>query len=185
MRLFIAIELESQLSDELLSAQKLLQPYRRSLKLATPEQMHLTLLFLGEVSESLVPEVSEKFQRLTSGFSPFQIALEQAGFFPPSGAVRVIWAGIREENGVLLRCQKAVAHLLEEYAEKKENRVFSPHVTLARVREGQKPVGLRECLLDLRLKPLTQQVEHLSLIQSVLHPSGARYATLVQARLGS
>lgn len=185
MRLFTAIELDERAKDGLIRLQESLGRYGRVVRWVTREQMHLTLVFLGEVPDGRVSQVAEAVQRAAGRIEPFDLTIAGSGCFPPRGRVRVVWVGVEERSGWLLRCQSACADELESVGFPKESRPYSPHLTLGRVRDDTTNGALRNDVDRLQVERAAQHVESVRLIQSVLTPHGARYSTVAQCPLKS
>ncbi len=94
--------------------------------------MHLTLCFIGEVDGSTFLDISEALVTITA--EPFSLQLRGVGFFPPRGLPRVVWAGI-EKSEPLMTLQRKITTRLFQLGVTLENRKFTPHLTLARLRE--------------------------------------------------
>jgi 2'-5' RNA ligase len=176
VRLFIAIELEDRVKEALLGLQQSLGRFDRVVRWVTRDQMHLTLVFLGEVRDDRVPAVCEAVKRAADRSEPFELTFTGSGCFPPGGRVRVVWAGIEEPTGALLRCQAACAEELEAGGFPRESRPYSAHLTLGRVRDDTTRGELRDHVGRIELAPLPQSVDAVHVVQSRLAPSGAQYS---------
>ena len=97
-----------------------------------PVQLHLTLVFIGEVSGATFLDIREALDEITA--QPFDLRCKGVGFFPPRGLPRVVWTGI-ERSEPLMLLQRKIATRLYQLGVEMENRKFSPHITLARLRE--------------------------------------------------
>lgn len=185
MRTFIAIDFDDAIRDQLGRAQARLQPSCPALKWVRADQVHLTLKFLGEVRDRLLPEIGEALDRLAVGCPPFEIAVESLGAFPPAGSVRVIWAGIRDSEHRLETCQRQCDEYLGRLGFAPENRAFSPHLTLARAKS---PMPGREIREAIRREASTrfgvQLVEGVTFYQSTLTPRGPIYQVLSRHSFG-
>lgn len=95
-----------------------------------PEQLHLTLSFIGEVSGSAFLDIKEALAAIQA--APLTLRLQGVGFFPPRGQPRVVWAGIAK-NDPLAVLQRKITTRLFALGFEPENRKFSPHITLARL----------------------------------------------------
>ncbi len=126
-RLFVAIDLPAPIQERLAHLCSGLPGARW----IPPEQMHLTLRFIGEVSSETAGQVREVLHEVRSG--PFHLQLEGVGFFPPRGNPRVVWAGIRP-SGPLVVLRNRVESVLRAAGLEPEGRKFAPHITLARLR---------------------------------------------------
>ena len=126
-RLFVAIDLPEQIKAETASFGRTLTGARW----VPPEQLHLTLRFIGDTDE-------ETFQGIRSalgsiGGAPFPLALRGTGHFPPGKEARVLWIGM-EENPELAELQRRVERSVVAAGIAAEARRFSPHLTIARLR---------------------------------------------------
>ncbi|MBI5152319.1 RNA 2',3'-cyclic phosphodiesterase [Candidatus Peregrinibacteria bacterium] len=142
---------------------------------ATPaKSSHLTLKFLGEVSDEKMPEIKEKLGRIN--FKKFRIELTEAGFFTDrNGHIRVIWVGLTSPPE-LMQLQKEIEDAVSKYgAVKTEN--FIPHLTLSRVKYANDK-DLSRQIKNAKIKKLEMEVEHFSLMQSQLSPTGPIYTEL-------
>ncbi len=97
-----------------------------------PEQLHLTLVFIGEVSGPVFLDIRETLDGITA--PPFALRLKGVGFFPPRGLPRVVWAGV-EHCEPLMALQRKITTRLFQLGVPLENRKYSPHLTLARLRQ--------------------------------------------------
>ncbi|MBN1512527.1 MAG: RNA 2',3'-cyclic phosphodiesterase [Phycisphaerae bacterium] len=183
MRLFVAIELEGRIKDALGRAQASLATHDRAVRWVTQDQMHLTLVFLGEVADGRVPAVCDAVRRAVGRCRPFDLTVSGSGCFPPGGGVRVVWVGVQEPTGRLQSLQAAVAEELEAMGFPKEDRPFSPHLTLGRVRDDRTRGELRADVDALSMAPLAQSVSAVHVVASELRSSGARYRTVAECAL--
>jgi 2'-5' RNA ligase len=183
VRLFTAIELDDRVKDLLARARESLRRHDRVVRWVTRDQMHLTLVFLGEVPEARVDEVCQAVQRAAKRVAPFEIVVAGNGCFPPRGHVRVIWVGTEDQGGQLKRCQAVCADELEAIGFPRESRPFSAHLTLGRVREDTTNGALRNDVERLKVPSITQYAGSIHVIQSELTPHGARYVTVASCGL--
>ncbi|HEV2863441.1 MAG TPA: RNA 2',3'-cyclic phosphodiesterase [Pyrinomonadaceae bacterium] len=143
-----------------------------------PEKMHVTLKFLGDVDAARVASLRRAAEVSTRGLSSFTLTVEGTGSFPPRGAPRVIWLGLRDTSGQLARLQSLLEQECEREGFPREPRPFKPHLTLARIRT---PHGARELAAahaDAPFGPLDFNVPELLLIHSQLGPGGSRYTPI-------
>jgi 2'-5' RNA ligase len=183
MRLFIAIDLEEEAKRELRRLQEALKQFDRDVRWVTRDQMHLTLVFLGEVADAKLPSVSTAVEQATDKIGPFEITLAGSGCFPPAGKVRVVWAGVEESTGALAKLQAACADNLEAEGFLKDSRPFSPHLTLGRVKSDTTDGKLRAAADELTVEMVLQPVSAVRVVQSKLTPHGSRYRTVAQSAL--
>ena len=103
MRAFVAIELSREVRDVLAGLVGHLELARvRSLRTVNPDGIHLTLKFLGEVSEQLAPSIAGEVERAVAGHSPFTLNIDGSGVFPDERRVRVLWVGLQGDLPSLL-----------------------------------------------------------------------------------
>ena len=190
VRTFVAVELPEVVRAELGRSQREMQrlararnlPIGSSLKWVAPEGIHLTLKFLGEVPEAMVEPIAEAVQVATAGRPALNLELSGRGAFPSARSPRVLWVGLAGDLAALADLQRVVEQELGRLGFAPENRAFSPHLTLARVREQAAPVERRAVaeLLTLPQSLITVRfiAGQVSLMKSELRPSGARYEAL-------
>lgn len=183
MRLFIAVELSEEIKAELRRLQSLVVKTSPSLRLTTPEQMHITLKFLGDTPDETFPQVQELFHTIVDKHRTCSLSLSHTGCFPPRGKVRVVWVGVDDPDKVLAQCAASFSEEFASLGYPSEKREFTPHVTLARVKKAPENPALREYVGGISPERLTQNVESISLIESVLGPEGAEYHTLTHGSL--
>ena len=169
MRCFISIDIPTELSEKLYEFQKKL---RGDLKFVESTNFHICLKYLGEVPDEKVPEIAEVMRHVASNLSSFEIKVLGIGGFPNSTRPRVIWAGAKANFDF----QKTLDTKLAEIGFPAENRDFTPHITLARVKGGK--IHLPE-LGDLG----EFSVSEIRLKKSVLTPKGPIYTTIESALL--
>src|SRR4030066_293509 len=188
IRSFIAIELPEAVKKGLQQLQtELTLPRYSFVKCVAPEGIHLTLKFLGNVSAQKVAEITRVMEQASQGVSPFQLQITEVGAFPNMRQPRVLWVGIKGELDKLIAWQKRIDDGLVPLGFAKEVRPFTPHLTLARVRENCSP-GDRRGLGELVMKTPVEidyklMVNSLSLMRSQLSPGGAVYSRLAEVKL--
>ena len=184
MRLFVAIELNDAVKKSLMDAQKALVGFNRMVRWVGKEQMHLTLKFLGEVKSGKLPEIKRAVEAAATDSIPFDLDAVGTGCFPPKGKVRVVWTGIEKSGDELANCQAKVESELEKVGFPKEERPFSPHLTLGRVKEDLSGGELRDEIARVDAKRVSQRVEKIVLMSSELTRAGARYTKVGTWKLG-
>ena len=155
-----------------------------ALKWVTADHAHLTLVFLGNVEETRVPAVVEAVGRGVDA-SPFEIALDTLGVFPPRGAPRVLWIGVGDGASSLSDLQRELARRMAALGILLEDRPFHPHLTLARWRESRSPDRDRALAVASHRVIGRARVDGATLYQSRLSPAGPSYTALARASLVS
>ena len=167
--------------DTLRSRVGRLAPHAR-LSWVSPERLHLTLAFIGDVPESRMPAIQTALEQPTT-VRQFPLDLAGAGAFPRRGRPRVLWVGIHDGRESLMAVAGEVWTRLGEAGVAVDTRPFSPHMTVARVKEpaGLRPATLLEGLADAAIGRMT--VDAITLFQSRLSPSGPSYHVLARSPL--
>lgn len=179
-RAFIAVDVRC--GEELRKAIEELRGYGRPLKPVSPDIVHITLKFLGDTDERIVPEIEAVMRQAVADAPPFHINLIGTGVFPNARSPRVIWAGMQGAEP-LVKLASSLDEGCGTLGFPREKRAFSPHLTLARVREGHKP-DLLGFLQDHQGKEFGSfTVDRIKLKKSVLTPSGPIYSDVIEAAL--
>lgn len=137
MRLFIAIDLDEAVKAAVVKLQSRLKQSLRNgngLKWVPQEQMHFTLKFLGEVDEGRIDEIGKAINTACFEKKAFEFELSAIGTF--GRPAKVLWLGSETQSGELIALVDSVEQALQESGFEKENRPFSVHLTLARVKDG-------------------------------------------------
>jgi 2'-5' RNA ligase len=173
MRMFIAIELPSEVKAHLAELQKKLDGHFAQLILA--KEIHLTLKFLGEVDEQKIAEIKQKLEKVD--FGSFDASLGKPGVFPNESYVRVVWIGVEPAESIIAlqnKIEKSLAGLFEQDTR------FSPHLTLARVKFVKDKQAFIENLKKLEAGKNEFLVSSFKLIKSTLTPKGPVYETIAE-----
>jgi len=194
MRLFVALDIDEEIRNriqEFTEQIRDLAPYTRWL---APGSLHITLKFIGEQPEAFVQQIESALKSVT--VAPFRVEFCGAGFFPTSKAARVFWIGIEAEPGLVELASKT-EDSLATLAIPKEQRAFSPHLTLARSsnasgapgwRTGDKPnqqfAGLQEHLAKSPARSFgTMTAREFFLYRSKLSSKGSTYTKIARFQL--
>jgi 2'-5' RNA ligase len=144
-----------------------------------PENLHITVKFLGRIDETRVPAVIEALHTAATGRHAFDLEIVSLGAFPSPTRPRVLWAGVTEGETPLAALAAAVDDALAPLGFPRETRAFTAHVTLARVREPRRTPALAEALAAAAARRFGRlTIEHVALMRSDLSPRGARYTAL-------
>jgi 2'-5' RNA ligase len=154
-----------------------LRPLVPGVAWVAPDNLHLTVKFLGGVDEGRLADVTAALARAARAAPPFDLHVLGLGAFPSATRPRVLWAGVAAGAEPLTRLASAVDDVLGATGFAREDRAFSPHVTFGRVREPRRQPALADTL-DARRDFGHVQVTKLSLMRSDLSPRGARYTEL-------
>lgn len=182
-RAFIAVDINEEVRGKLVEFQRQLEATRADLKLVEPENIHVTMKFLGEVPESRVPEITEALGASLEGTKGFDIGVRGIGVFPSLRYIRVVWAGVEAGKDELVGIQKKIDLGLKPIGFRPE-RDFVPHLTLARVRTARFKDKLAAFVNDSAdLEFGTSRARAIELKQSTLTQRGPIYSTLARFEL--
>jgi 2'-5' RNA ligase len=185
-RCFIALDIGAEARATLETAIRRLTRIGARVGWVAPENIHLTLLFLGDTPDILLPEIGRRLDAIAAGCAPFVLRVAGLGYFGPPRAPRVIWADVPERSPPLSDLQRAVADSLSACGCRREAREFVPHLTLGRVRSAVRAAELTAAIAGFREQEFGRIVaDRLLLIQSQLESQGARYVVRHTAAFGS
>jgi 2'-5' RNA ligase len=186
-RVFCAVELPS------LVREKISEHITRLLTVAPnsptswvrPENIHLTLKFVGDIPLDRVKDLTQAAANAATGFCPFEIVIGNTGSFPKHGTPRVLWLGVDDDSGKLAQLQAALDDECLQLGFAREERAFNPHLTIAR---GRKPKGARALALahkEIGFVPLEISVRELTVIRSELSSKGSNYTAISRHALAN
>jgi RNA 2',3'-cyclic 3'-phosphodiesterase len=183
IRSFIAVELPEEVKSGLLQLQNTLKfADPACARWVDPSGIHLTLKFLGNVSSDRIDSVVQAMRRAAIGVTPFSLELKGLGAFPNLRRVQIVWAGITGDLNNLNLLQSNLETALAPLGFQPENRPFSPHLTLARIREYATPLqrqALGEVIGRAKFEShLIINVGCISLMKSQLTRAGAIYSRM-------
>jgi 2'-5' RNA ligase len=138
LRTFIAIDVDKPVRDRLIAMQEKLARAGVPVKWVEPDNLHLTLLFLGEVEFREAPAVCRAVAEACAQMSAFPMDVEGVGCFPNSRRPRVLWAGIGAGAEEVSALHDALEPpLMEQGCYRREERGYTPHITLGRIKSEQ------------------------------------------------
>jgi 2'-5' RNA ligase len=186
MRCFIAFEVPEDLQEALGRVQAKLFGAGADVKWSKPETIHLTVKFLGDVTDRDIPAACDAMKAAAAEAEPMDLSIEGLGAFPAEGAPRVLWAGLSGDIEPLKRLvadlEKAVA---DDVGIRPEVRPFHPHLTLGRVRSERNAERLMEAVRAAGPAEIGSfSADELVLFMSELTRKGPIYTPMARARLG-
>ena len=177
MRLFVALQISEEIRESISELICELRPLNDSWKWTRAKNLHITLKFLGEVAEHKVPSAVEILRNIPAEF-PIPLKFQSLGFFPNERRPRVLWVGIDTPQS-LPKLATAIDESLAKLGVVREERGFSPHLTLARCKEGKLSVTFREAIAKHVSRVFGEMnATSFHLIESTLKSTGAEYTTL-------
>jgi len=186
IRSFIAIDIPEDVRAALTEMQAQLKQAQLDVKVswAKVENLHLTLQFLGDIPEDVVPKISASLEAVAGKHEVFAVPVGGVGAFSTANRARVLWVGCKDADGRLKSLARAVQGAMKEFGFAPEQREFAAHLTLGRVKLPRPDVTLTRLLDSLKDTACgTLGVEAIHLFQSQLHPAGSIYTKLSSHRL--
>jgi RNA 2',3'-cyclic 3'-phosphodiesterase len=173
VRIFVAVFPPLEVRSALAAAAREL-PVVGEVRWIRPENLHLTLKFLGNVPQEDLSRVAEALEPVRLRHSPFEAGLSGFGAFPSARRARILWVGIGEGTEPLLALARDVEASLEPLGFEREDRAYMPHLTLGRTR------GRPATLEAIAAPPPVPRfaARNVELVESVLGSAGATYSTL-------
>jgi 2'-5' RNA ligase len=178
IRSFLAFDIESDtVLNRLASAQRLLLQTGADMKLVEPENIHVTIRFLGNITPATAENIFEEMKKVQ--FTPFIVQIKGLGAFPNPRYSRVIWAGITQGADQLKSIFNQLEPRLQGLGFTPDPKGFSPHLTIARVRSGRNKQQLAEFITENANYEFGDiNAKCLRLKKSTLTPKGPIYSTL-------
>ncbi|MCI0477801.1 MAG: RNA 2',3'-cyclic phosphodiesterase [Anaerolineales bacterium] len=189
IRTFIAIELTDALQRALADTQARFQRDHaaRGVRWVAPENIHITLKFLGDVDAAQMPALQRAIADACAGFAPFTLTIGGAGAFPNTRRPNVVWLGARGQIEIAAQLAQKIDAACATLGFARDERPFTPHLTLGRVKRDASP---NERQLIGALIEQTQigdlgelRVERVSVMKSELKPGGSVYTRLADIQL--
>ncbi len=186
IRTFIGVDIGKPIRDRAVALQETLARLGTDIKWVEPENLHVTLLFLGEVDDREVPAVCRAVAEETQKHSPFTMFIEGAGCFPTPRRPRILWIGVGEGAEQLCALHDGLEPPLQELGcYRREERKYKPHVTLGRVRTDRASDKLATGLTKhANWQGGQTNVNEILVLSSELTSKGPVYSVLSRAKLG-
>ncbi len=185
LRLFIALPLTNAVESKLGDIIADLSKQTRDVKWVASKNIHLTVKFLGDTDEALVPSIIAATDQIAGKYQSMSSTIDSIGAFPNLNRPRVIWAGGHRPLDTAARIAGDVDIAMHKLRFEREKRPFKPHLTLGRVRQGRRVEGLASLFESYRFDPIPLRLDRLVLFKSTLTPQGAIYDRLHESMLGS
>jgi RNA 2',3'-cyclic 3'-phosphodiesterase len=189
IRTFIAIELDDPQKNALAELQSRLkrEPGSNAIRWVTPDNIHLTLKFLGNVAAEKQPTLHDAIASACAGSAPFVLRLDGVGAFPNAHRPNVIWVGMEGDVETATKLAKKIDDACTLLGFPSEERPFSPHLTLGRVKRdasARDRQAIGEMLAQAQAHDLGEcHVEGVCVMKSELRPVGSVYTRLAIIRL--
>lgn len=183
MRCFIAINLDEKLRTDIGKATEPLRKAGTDVKWVTPENLHITLKFLGETTEETANDIIRTMKPKSRSLNAFDIKFHGIGAFPDWRKPRVIWIGITKPER-LIRLQENVEEIAVALGYNRGKKTFLSHLTIGRVRSLKNMDSLMRAAGELKQMDFGNiRAGRISLMKSELKPEGAEYTRLAEFEL--
>ncbi len=187
MRLFLALDLPPEARAAAAEVGRELKASGADVKWVPPQNLHVTLKFLGEAGEGLLEPITQGMQAACAGHRALELGLAGVGAFPGRGRPQVVWLGLSGALAELAELAAAMEERMEPLGFKPERRPFAAHLTLGRLRRGRRggkpapPAAMSRAIAALAGWRGPQfSGQRVVLMKSELTPAGARYQPLYQ-----
>lgn len=178
MRTFIAVELPSEIKNQIARIQAEFKKIPAQVSWTKPDNIHLTLKFLGEIEEKQLNPVTEATRSGCKGVKKFKISLKGVGGFPNLRQPRVIWIGTQDGAEELISLQGKIETELEQAGYSKEDKKFRPHFTIGRVRIPENIERLALALEKTEFQAEDIDIDRVTVMKSQLSSGGSIYTAL-------
>jgi 2'-5' RNA ligase len=177
-RLFIAIDISEEVRAAIEGHVNALKGFQnKSVRWEKPEKIHLTLKFLGDTAVAKVPQIGALLSEAASNRHCFDLTAQGTGVFPSQDKARVLWIGLNRIEP-LEQLHADIENRLESIDIPKEDRRFSPHLTIARIRDARQAKPVIEQHIALEFGPVRLSVNEITLYESKLLRSGSVYSAI-------
>lgn len=175
MRLFVGIDLDQKAKQVIGDVIERLRSSGSDVKWVSPDNLHVTIKFLGEVRGDDVKEIEKRISDALKGVKKFTMSICEVGYFGRPDHMKVVWVGVKEGKENLIELSKGINKGLIHV--RKEDHRFSPHITIGRVRSGRNSEELMKKMDEPRYVKLCEvDVNEIKLKQSVLREDGPVYS---------
>ncbi len=179
IRVFIAIEIDSEIKNKLSEYLSKLKMTGADVKWVSPENIHLTLKFIGYIEKEALINLNKIINDAVFSIGPFSVSIGNIGAFPSLKKPRVVFVCVQERDNNLLRIYEKLDKGAEQLGIKKESKKYVGHITLGRIKSQKNISKLKKALNSGTERYFgLEKVTSLSLIQSILTPTGPIYTRL-------
>ena len=175
VRTFVCVEVPATIRARIEALQRALRRSDTPISWVKPANIHLTIKFLGDVPAARIDDVRGAVERACEAIPPFEITAAGAGCFPSPKSPRVLWVGLNPLPDELRTLHANVEAEFERIGFAREAKRFSPHLTIARVRDPFKARSTVDELMKTDFAAETFNAAEVIVMRSDLHPSGSIY----------
>ena len=181
VRSFIALELSDEAREEFARITAVLKRADADVKWVSSGSIHLTLKFLGYISEEKILPVAERLRDLARGKTPFEIILDSIGVFPGWDRARALWIGLGMGSDRVKDLAGEVEDVMYREGFEKEKRSFRSHLTLGRIKSSKNRDKLEKAASLAEVNPVVSNISKIVLFRSDLTSKGALYTPIETA----
>jgi len=184
MRAFIAIDLREEIIKCIEQIQNDLKTVPCNIKWTAPQNLHITLKFLGDIDEKKTSQIKEAVKNIAQKTAVIKTRPTTLGTFPPGKRARIIWLGLSDDQMRISQLADELETALEHFGFEKENRPFKSHVTIGRVRSLKNINQVLEKINIQKIDPsLQQQINNVTFYKSTLTSTGPIYTPIEEFNL--
>jgi 2'-5' RNA ligase len=177
-RVFIGIPIGGKIKSILPSLKTSIHSSRDIIRWIPPENIHLTLSFLGNISDQDIPNIIQSIENcITSKI--FKIIIESTGVFPSANFPKTLWIGIGKGADELTLLQKEIERSVRKFKGIYRREKFMPHITIARIRRSRRKIDVLP-FLNTVYSPIELDINSICFYESILLPEGAQYMVLTE-----
>ena len=179
VRLFVTVEINEEFREKLVEFQNTLKKADADVSWVTPENLHITLKFIGYIDEEKIASVSDIIKNSVANIHPFNLDYIGVGVFPTEKNPRVIFADIIDLNGILAKTHERLDNQLAALGVEHEERKFEAHLTVGRIKTRRNVRKLMESMNSYSgFKFGAEHITQVVLMKSELSPQGPTYTKL-------
>ena len=184
-RIFCAVELPAAVRVQLQEHCRQLREAVRDVTASWTrvENIHLTLKFFGNVAIERIPKISAAVERAIKKFPPFSIEIGKTGVFPKPSRAQVLWIGVNDPSGKLAELRRQLDTECAKEKFEKDDRVYRPHLTIARLRKPQGARLLADAHLNMHFEPCEINLSELIVFRSEMSSKGSKYTAISRHKL--
>jgi 2'-5' RNA ligase len=184
IRTFIGIKLSDNLITIISDLQSEMKRINIIAKWVEPENFHISLKFLGNITFKQVEDLKRLLQEIVKNFHPFEIHYKGIGVFPEKGTPRVLWVGCGGDTEMLADLAKEVDKACKKIGVQEETREYTAHLTIARIKTPENIDKLKQKIKELQDRFFGKQiVNRITFFKSQLTPEGSIYTPLAEFTL--
>jgi len=186
LRTFIAIGVPPAVLDTIIRIQSRFRSLGLRASWVKPGNIHLTLKFLGETDPDRISGIQNKLTEILASFTTFRLSLDSVGIFPNTKNPRILWIGLKHDEGTLQTFQSSIEKAMEGMGFPMDPQPFAPHLTLARMKfpKGNKELQNQlDAVNQEGIDPHPFDVGEIHLYESQLTPKGSIYTVLANFKL--